>query len=56
MLHLALRDGEMDVKEGQAVHVSAREWVKYSTPCPEGAEYISICLPAFSPETVKRDK
>jgi len=35
--------------------VPAGEWVQYSTPSPEGAEYISVCLPAFSPDTVKRD-
>ena len=40
---------------GQAVIVSAGEWVQYSTPDPAGAEYIAICLPAFSPETVRRD-
>ncbi len=55
-LHLDLRDGEMDVNEGQAVIVSAGEWVQYSTPSPEGAEYIAVCLPAFSPDIVKRDK
>ena len=55
-LHLRLRDGEMDVKEGQAVIVSAGEWVQYSTPSTEGAEYIAVCLPAFSPDIVKRDE
>lgn len=55
-LHLTLRDAEMDVREGQAVIVTAGEWVQYSTPSPEGAEYIAVCLPAFSPGTVKRDK
>ena len=54
-LHLNLCDEEMDVNKGQAVIVSAGEWVQYSTPSPEGAEYISVCLPAFSPDTVKRD-
>jgi mannose-6-phosphate isomerase-like protein (cupin superfamily) len=43
-----------DVRAGQAVHARAGEWVRYSTP--EGAEYISVCLPAFSPETVHRDE
>jgi mannose-6-phosphate isomerase-like protein (cupin superfamily) len=56
MLHLDLRDGEMDVNEGQAVIVSAGEWVQYSTPSPDGAEYIAVCLPAFSPDTVNRDQ
>ena len=55
-LHLALRDAEMDVSEGQAVIVTAGEWVQYSTPSSKGAEYIAVCLPAFSPDTVKRDK
>jgi len=54
-LHLALRDTEMDISEGQAVIVTAGEWVQYSTPSPEGAEYVAVCLPAFSPDTVKRD-
>src|SRR4051812_5456216 len=44
---------EMDVRAGQAVLVRAGEWVRYSTP--EGAEYVAVCLPAFSPETVNRD-
>jgi uncharacterized cupin superfamily protein len=45
----------LDVRAGQAVVVSAGEWVRYSTPEPEGAEYVAICLPAFSPATVHRD-
>jgi predicted regulator of Ras-like GTPase activity (Roadblock/LC7/MglB family)/quercetin dioxygenase-like cupin family protein len=45
--------GELEVKAGQAVHTRPGEWVRYSTP--HGAEYIAICLPAFSPETVNRD-
>jgi mannose-6-phosphate isomerase-like protein (cupin superfamily) len=55
-LHLTLRDAGMDVREGQAVIVPAGEWVQYSTPSPEGAEYIAVCLPAFSPDTVARDE
>jgi ethanolamine utilization protein EutQ (cupin superfamily) len=56
--------GKLDVKtkketvivsEGEAVMAGKREWVKYSTPHPGGAEYISVCLPAFSPSTVHRD-
>ncbi|MFW5760520.1 MAG: cupin domain-containing protein [Cyclobacteriaceae bacterium] len=46
----------VEVKAGQAILVSAGEWVQYSTPNPEGAEYIAVCLPAFSPETVHRDE
>ena len=47
--------GEMDVSAGQAVIAHSGEWVRYSTPGPEGAEYIAICLPAFSIQTVHRD-
>jgi quercetin dioxygenase-like cupin family protein len=43
------------VSTGQAIIVSRGEWVRYSTPGPEGAEYIAVCLPAFSPATVHRD-
>lgn len=42
------------VSAGQAIVVNAGEWVRYGTPGPDGAEYIAICLPAFSPETVHR--
>lgn len=45
----------LDVLAGQAVIVSAGEWVRYSTPEPDGAEYVAVCLPAFSPDTVHRD-
>lgn len=54
-LHVTSHDGEMDVAAGQAVIVPAGEWVQYSTPGDDGAEYIAVCLPAFSPETVHRD-
>ena len=47
--------GVIDVRAGQAVVTSAGEWVRYSSPEPEGAEYIAVCLPAFSPATVHRD-
>ncbi|MEO5937335.1 MAG: cupin [Terriglobales bacterium] len=47
--------GSLDVKAGQAVVTNQGEWVRYSTPFPEGAEYIAVCLPAFSRETVHRD-
>lgn len=43
----------LDVRAGQAVHAAAGEWVRYSTP--EGASYVAVCLPAFSPDTVHRD-
>ena len=48
--------GAMDVQAGQAVVTHAGEWVRYSTPGSEGAEYIAVCLPAFSPATVHRDE
>lgn len=43
-----------DVRAGQAIIVQAGEWVRYSTPEPDGAEYVAVCLPAFSPHTVHR--
>ncbi len=49
------KQGILDVHAGQAIITHAGEWVRYSTPHPEGAEYIAICLPAFSPQTVHRD-
>jgi mannose-6-phosphate isomerase-like protein (cupin superfamily) len=55
MLHVEHESGSLDVRAGQAVITSAGEWVRYSSPEPEGASYIAICLPAFSPDTVRRD-
>jgi mannose-6-phosphate isomerase-like protein (cupin superfamily) len=55
VLRVAHRDGGFDVSAGQAVLVRRGEWVRYSTPGEEGAEYVAVCLPAFSPETVHRD-
>ena len=55
MLRVKYKDGIMDVHEGEAVIVHSGEWVQYSTPSPEGAEYIAICLPAFSVDTVNKD-
>jgi ethanolamine utilization protein EutQ (cupin superfamily) len=52
-LRVETKAGALDVGAGQAVHAPRGEWVRYSTP--EGAEYLAICLPAFSPETVHRD-
>lgn len=54
-LHVESADGAFDVVEGQAVLTRAGEWVRYSTPDDAGAEYVAICLPAFSPSTVHRD-
>ncbi len=47
--------GDLDVTAGQAVVVPAGEWVRYSTPDPEGAEYVAVCLPAFAPDLAHRD-
>jgi mannose-6-phosphate isomerase-like protein (cupin superfamily) len=47
--------GRFEVRAGQAVHTAPGEWVRYSSPEPEGAEYVAVCLPAFSPDTVHRD-
>ncbi len=46
----------LDVRAGQAVLARKAEWVRYSSPGPDGAEYIAVCLPAFSPATVHRDE
>lgn len=54
-LRVTSADGDLDVGAGQAVIVNAGEWVRYSTPDPQGAEYIAVCLPAFSPHLVHRD-
>lgn len=54
-LHVKLKDQEFDVEAGQAIIVQAREWVQYRSPSPEGAEYIAVCIPAFSPAIVHRD-
>jgi mannose-6-phosphate isomerase-like protein (cupin superfamily) len=48
--------GAIDVHSGQAVVTRAGEWVQYSSPYEEGADYISVCLPAFDPDTVHRDE
>ena len=56
MVRVEYDGGELDVRAGQAVHTAAGEWIRYSTPEPEGAEYIAVCLPAFSPATVHRDE
>ena len=55
-LHVEHNDGGLDVHAGQAVIAHAGEWVRYSTPGTDGAEYIAVCLPAFSIETVHRDE
>ena len=54
-LRVEHREGALDVAAGQAVIAHHGEWVRYSTPSNEGAEYIAVCLPAFSMDTVHRD-
>ncbi len=56
MVRVRHRDGQIDVTAGQAVIAHGGEWVQYSTPAEGGAEYIAVCLPAFSMETVHRDQ
>jgi ethanolamine utilization protein EutQ len=55
MVRVRHKGGHMDVTSGQAVIAHSGEWVQYSTPAEGGAEYIAVCLPAFSMETVHRD-
>lgn len=55
VLRVEHKGGSMDVAAGQAVVAHAGEWVRYSTPGDEGAEYIAVCVPAFSMDTVHRD-
>ncbi|HSP81322.1 MAG TPA: AraC family ligand binding domain-containing protein [Myxococcaceae bacterium] len=56
LLRVEHKGGVLDVPAGQGVVTEPGEWVRYSTPNDEGAEYIAICLPAFSPDTVHRDE
>lgn len=55
MMRVEHEGGVFEIREGQAIHTSPGEWIRYSTPEPGGAEYIAVCLPAFSPDTVHRD-
>jgi mannose-6-phosphate isomerase-like protein (cupin superfamily) len=55
-LRVEHEQGALDVRAGQAVIARAGEWVRYSTPDSDGAEYIAVCLPAFSPALVHRDE
>ena len=54
-LRVETREGAIEVAAGQAVFALKGEWVRYSTPGAEGAEYVAVCVPAFSPDTVHRD-
>lgn len=56
VLRVETRDGSTDVRAGQAVIAPRGEWVRYSTPDAQGAEYVAVCVPAFSPQTVHRDE
>jgi ethanolamine utilization protein EutQ (cupin superfamily) len=56
MLRVEHKGGHIDVGAGQAVITHKGEWIRYSTPEAGGAEYIAVCLPAFSPATVHRDE
>ena len=56
-LNVESQDGSvLEVRAGQAVIAHKGEWVRYSTPGDEGAEYVAVCLPAFSPDSVRRDE
>ena len=55
LLRVEHEAGQVDVRAGQAIITSPGEWVRYSTPEQGGAEYVAICLPAFSPKSVNRD-
>jgi len=55
LLRVRHKEGVIDVAAGQAVIAHRGEWIQYSTPAAGGAEYIAVCLPAFSMETVHRD-
>jgi mannose-6-phosphate isomerase-like protein (cupin superfamily) len=55
LVRVEYEGGVLDVRAGQAVVTRPGEWVRYSTPEADGAEYIAVCLPAFSPGTVHRD-
>jgi quercetin dioxygenase-like cupin family protein len=54
-LRVETREGTLDVHAGQAVVAKRGEWVRYSTPDEGGADYVAVCVPAFSPDTVHRD-
>jgi len=56
MIRVEHDGGALDVRAGQAVVTAPGEWIRYSTPEPDGAEYIAVCLPAFSSATVHRDE
>ena len=55
MVRVEHEGGVLEVRAGQAVVTAPGEWIRYSTPEADGAEYVAICLPAFTPGTVNRD-
>ena len=55
MVRVEHEGGTLDVRAGQAIVARPGEWIRYSSPDPGGAEYIAVCVPAFSPQTVHRD-
>jgi quercetin dioxygenase-like cupin family protein len=55
VLHVEHDYGAVVVRAGEAIVTHPGEWVRYSTPDPGGAEYVAVCVPAFSPATVRRD-
>ncbi|MFH1526384.1 MAG: cupin [Bacteroidota bacterium] len=55
-LQVESKDGIIEINSGEAVIVKKGEWIRYSSPHSNGAEYIAVCLPAFSPDTVHRDE
>ena len=56
MLRVEHEGGSLEVRAGQAVVCNPGEWIRYSSPEPDGAEYLAVCLPAFAPDTVHRDE
>ena len=56
VLHIQTKEGDFDIKAGEAVMVKKNEWVMYSSPNPEGASYVAVCIPAFLPDSVHRDE
>ncbi len=56
LLKVDTKNESFEVREGEAIIISSGEWVRYSSPKQNGAEYIAVCLPAFSPDTVNRDE
>jgi ethanolamine utilization protein EutQ len=56
LVRVEYEHGVLNVRAGQAVITAPGEWIRYSTPEPDGAEYVAVCIPAFSPDTVHRDE